>query len=96
MAYGWDFSSKNTIFGIADYSTSSGEIVPATIATTSHHLWYMPLCVAYMRVCNTPLTKFHLYCSIAWICLVSAGTALIVPLECVNFTLKSGVEICMR
>ena len=77
MIYNKSWDPMKTVFGIADYNSSSGQPEYATIITTSHHLWYMPLCVTYMRYRTLPLTNFHHYCSIFWICAVSAFTAFI-------------------
>ncbi|GMH91504.1 hypothetical protein TrST_g5329 [Triparma strigata] len=96
MVYNGSMDPMKVPFGIADYNSSTGEAEWATIITTSHHLWYMPMCCLYFRSIGVKLEIKHLYWSILWILVVSAGTAMVVPLGCINHTLRDGREVCMN
>jgi len=92
MVYTW---SPQTIFQIANYNSVHGEPTRETIYTTSHHLWFIPICVWWMRGRGYKLYASHLLFSALWILAVSALTAQIVPLECVEWESPKAGSICV-
>ena len=77
--------SSETIFQVADYSSVNGTPTRETVYTTSHHIWFIPLCTWWLRGRRHLLEPRHLWLSVLWILAVSAGTAVVVPLECVEW-----------
>jgi hypothetical protein len=92
MLFTW---SSQTIFQIANYNSVDGEPTRETVFTTSHHMWFIPLCVWWFRSQGLRLDASHLWWSAVWICLVSAMTAFIVPLECVHWDSPKG-PVCIN
>ncbi|GMI24660.1 hypothetical protein TrCOL_g10370 [Triparma columacea] len=83
MLYNWDIGK--TIFDIGDYGGVGRQVTFATVWTNLHHIWFMPICVYYLRSIGRRLTPSDLHCSVLWICFISAATACVVPMECVEY-----------
>ena len=83
MLYNWDIGK--TIFDIGDYGGVGRQVTFATVWTNLHHIWFMPICIYYLRSIGRKLTPSDLHCSVVWICFISAATACVVPMECVEY-----------
>ena len=83
---GW--SSDAGLFAIADYNSVDGRHVSfGSVYVSSHHLWFIPLCIWWMRGREYKLSLKHLLYSIVWVLFVSGLTVLVVPLGCVDIVL---------
>ena len=75
------FDSTVDLFNIANYSNRKGTFAFFQVYTNSHHVWFMPLCILYLRSRNYFLSLPDLLRSALWICVISFLTALIVPVD---------------
>ncbi|GMI21200.1 hypothetical protein TrRE_jg4485 [Triparma retinervis] len=78
-------SVNQTIFDIGDYGGVGRTVTFGTVWTNLHHVWFMPVCVSYLRGGGRTLSARDLHRSVLWICAVSAMTACVVPMECVTY-----------
>ena len=96
-----DRSFNSGPFNIADYNGIDGSPTFLSIYTTTHHLWFMPLCFHCLknnhRYCHSNNLNFkqHLLIANYWIMFVSFMTVLIIPLECVVVNLNGGGTACV-
>jgi len=80
-------------FDVADYNSISGRPTFLSVYTTTHHLWFLPLCFGYLLACKPPQKKIcfrHLLHANYWVMFVSFVSVLVVPVECVDVALKDG------
>ena len=72
----------------------SGRWLP--ILTASHHLWFMPAIVCYLRfVPGFRLTQIHFSGGALWVLLLSGVTLTMLPKECAPVILSNGAKICI-
>jgi hypothetical protein len=59
---------NQTIFDIGDYGGVGREVTFATVWTNLHHVWFMPVCIWYLRKIGRKLVIMDLHRSVLWIC----------------------------
>ena len=80
---------------IADYNSLSGKPTFLSVFTTTHHLWFMPLCIVYLRSNSFVLRWKHLKFSSYWIMFIGTITIIYIPMQCVDIAMKGGGTACI-
>uniref|UniRef100_A0A6V2IST8 Uncharacterized protein n=1 Tax=Ditylum brightwellii TaxID=49249 RepID=A0A6V2IST8_9STRA len=64
------------------------------IIVASHHIWFMPVALYYLRSISYNIGRRDFIGGIIWVLMISGASILILPKDCMDTVFEDGTELC--